>query len=326
MKNIITFCTCILTIAFFSTAQTNITGDIGGQLFEKEGSPYIVDGDVVVPEGQEVVVKEGVVFLFNSFAGINVYGDLYVEGTEEEPVLFTSVNDAAGNPASEKLAQAFDWNGIKIDRNAGEVKFRNFKVMYSVYGIKSGKENIVLFNGVFKDNGQFHFTINDEIQMVEERIYYTYGVKKEEPEAGTYTVDAPVSAEPRISPEDSLFNKRKKRKKIIALSTMGVGVASGIAAIVCNVQSSEYYDKYQNTPDVIKLNEYYDKSVSLRNGAVGLGVTAGLAITTSVVLFIVKVKKPKRSDLKKDDKKKKKVSLYLPVDRNYTGVGLSFNF
>ncbi len=237
MRNIITFISCILAFTFISSAETTLTGDIGGMLLDKEGSPYIIEGDATVQAGEEVIVKAGVIILFNSFAGINVYGDFYVEGTEDEPVLFTSINDAAGNPASESLPQAFDWNGIKVDRRAGEVKIRNFKVMFSVFGIKSATENIILMNGVFKDNGQFHFTINDEIQMVEERIYYTYGVKKEEePEAGIYTVTAPVSGEPQLSPEDTLFIERKKRKKVAAWSVMGVAAASGIAAIICRVE------------------------------------------------------------------------------------------
>lgn len=56
---------------------------------------------------------------------------------------------------------------------------RNFEVLYSVFGIKSKKRNIVLVNGLFRDNGQFNFTINDDIMMVEEKLSYSYNAQKE---------------------------------------------------------------------------------------------------------------------------------------------------
>ena len=43
-------------------------------------------------------------------------------------------------------------------------------MFYSVFGIKSKKRDIVLVNAVFRENGQFNFTINDNIMMVDEKI------------------------------------------------------------------------------------------------------------------------------------------------------------
>ena len=50
---------------------------------------------------------------------------------------------------------------------------------YSVYGVKSLKEEFVISNGTFTHNGQFHVTVNDSIKNVSDNIPFNFGKKYE---------------------------------------------------------------------------------------------------------------------------------------------------
>lgn len=79
-----------------------LTGDttLGGDLCT---SAYIVDGTLYVPVGTRLFVKPGAVIKFNGNLGypaaVSVAGSLDVQGTTEDPVIFTSTTDdtAAGD-------------------------------------------------------------------------------------------------------------------------------------------------------------------------------------------------------------------------------------
>ena len=78
----------VLAVSVF--AATHLSDDIGGKTFDVSGSPYIIDKDVVIPQNAQVTVKPGCVFLFKSFTGMNIYGNFIVEGTTENPIVFTA--------------------------------------------------------------------------------------------------------------------------------------------------------------------------------------------------------------------------------------------
>jgi hypothetical protein len=89
-------------ITFLSVfAETDITSDITTDAtWDLAGSPYILTGDIDVtsPDDPVLTVEAGVEVRFNSNAslriGNNTYsenmGGLMVQGTEADPVLFTS--------------------------------------------------------------------------------------------------------------------------------------------------------------------------------------------------------------------------------------------
>jgi hypothetical protein len=107
-----------------------------------------------------------------------------VEGTREHPVIFTSIRDLSNNlQAEEGPAAPFDWNGLTISVKAGKVNLTNFLLSYSVFGIKSKKENIRIDNGLFFSNGQFHFTVDDRIQPVKDNFPYSYNTSETSPES-----------------------------------------------------------------------------------------------------------------------------------------------
>jgi hypothetical protein len=164
----------VLFLGIMLYSQTSLSGDISKYLLDAANSPFVVEKDIEVPSKKKVVINEGCVFLFKPFTGINVSGSLIVNGTQSHPVIFTTVNDSLYGNQKGQTANPFDWNGIIINNDADEIDFKEFKLMYSVYGIKSQRRDIVIKNGKFKSNGQFHFTIFDKIQYVQDNVSFSY--------------------------------------------------------------------------------------------------------------------------------------------------------
>lgn len=174
MKNSVIIFAAIAAFFMSVKAETHISGDIRAASLDASGNPYIVDQDIVVPAGKRLTIKEGCVFLFKGFTGINVSGHITVAGTTKQPVIFTSINDGDYNTKSEQLPNPFDWNGILIAKESNGAVLQNFQLRYSVYGVKSQTTNVSIQSGIFRQNGQFHFTINDKIQYVQDNISFSY--------------------------------------------------------------------------------------------------------------------------------------------------------
>jgi hypothetical protein len=303
---------CIGATAF---AETHLSDKIGGRVFEPAGNPYIVDQDIVIPQNDRSVVKAGCVFLFKSFTGINVYGSLIVEGTTENPVVFTSINDASYYPEASQLPNAFDWNGIYVAENSGDVKLRNFKLMYSVYGIKSKKDEITLQNGSFKQNGQFHFTINDNIHYVQDNLSYSYNV----PESSGKTQE-----EPRKNVDETNTGKEPRHqraamnrgRKIAAFSTAGVCLVSGVTCIVASVKAVQLKDEAERQITPEAWNRVNDRFQVAKGVAIGTGITAGISLPVDLFLFVKKEKSTMTQ----------KVSLDVRAAHDAFGIGFTRRF
>jgi TolB-like protein/TM2 domain-containing membrane protein YozV len=160
----------ICFIAGSICAATNLSGNIGVSYLESENGPYLIEKELVIPAGRNIVLGPGCVLLFGPFAGLQVLGRLEAKGTAEKPVIFSSMNDAAFNPDSKKTADAFDWNGIVIEPQSSGALLSNFRIAYSVFGIKSMRESIVIDHGLFFRNGQYNFTINGKLTVNEQSL------------------------------------------------------------------------------------------------------------------------------------------------------------
>jgi hypothetical protein len=125
-------------------AETTLSGKIDDMTIDQSGNPFIITGNVIVPSGKKLVIKEGAILLFKPFTGLLIEGSLSVEGSLEKPVVFTSENDTTYNTSPKQFANPFDWNGILITQKAKFVKLSNFVLEYSVYGIKAQMEGFII--------------------------------------------------------------------------------------------------------------------------------------------------------------------------------------
>jgi hypothetical protein len=268
---------------FFAQSQTFIGGELKNKtIFNADGSPYIVGENLIIAKGDTVFVKKGTILLFNNYTGIEVFGSLLVDGQDNDPVIFTSVNDSRYNPKAVTFPNPFDWNGISIDLKSEDVKLYNIKLCYSVYGIKSYNQRMVIKNGVFHDNGQYDLVINETIQSVEPKIPFSYNYREEKKGDSTST----HRREPLTPYEQKLQNK-----KVIVISTLSLGVISGgfggyfgskLAKAVYNYNHAGGYDwEFKKYKPEMKL---YTVMTSI-TGAISIA-----SLTTSLITQLQPVK------------------------------------
>ncbi len=72
--------------------QTVVSGNESG-VWAAEDSPFIVIGDITVPDGEELRIEPGAVILFNDDYRISVNGIIIAEGNEEDSIKFTRRNE-----------------------------------------------------------------------------------------------------------------------------------------------------------------------------------------------------------------------------------------
>ncbi len=214
-------------------AETHLKGEIGDKEFTAAGNPHVVDSVLTVAKGSTVIIKEGVCFIFKPYTGLDVFGNIVVEGTKEKPVAFSSINDAEYSDFAESFPGAFDWNGISIENREGKATFKNFKVSYSIYGIKSKNKQVVIHNGMFSQNGQFNFTIHDKVIKVPNNLVFFYNSEPEK-----VVLAKPV--------QDTIINTPRDPKKIRRIIG-AIGAGAGLVA--CGVGSYYAYDAGQQYDD-----------------------------------------------------------------------------
>jgi hypothetical protein len=265
----------LLIISGAAFSQTSISGNLGGMVLDSTGNPFVVDKDIVVPKGKSVTIKEGCVLLFKPFSGMVISGNCSVNGTAEHPVVFTSINDATYNKASAQASNAFDWNGIAVDKESADVSFKYVNVRFSIYGIKSQNPNIMISQGVFKQNGQFHFTVNNKIEAVLEDQPFSYNENNQTQPAPAASPSAP-----------------SHKLKIVRCGLLGVGGAGAIVGTILSINAAQ---KYGHWKDIEKQTNplpppgEYDKRKSAYNsaftGALVTDIIAGLALAGFGITF-----------------------------------------
>lgn len=99
-----TLIACILCTIILgsSSAETIIpAGDVSG-IWEAAGSPYLIEGDITIPAGDNLTIDPGVTVEFRGHYNLTVLGWLYAEGTEEDTIFFTANDELDG------------WKGIRF--------------------------------------------------------------------------------------------------------------------------------------------------------------------------------------------------------------------
>ena len=267
----------LLSLCFFPLlAQTELSGDISGTSFDSTGNPYIVEQDIIIPEGKTGIIKEGCVFLFKPFTGLIIKGTLLVEGTSQKPVVFTSTNNKEYNISSQQDAGSFDWNGIVITSLSEMVVLKNPNISFSVYGIKSQNPGVQIENGIFRQNGQFNFTVNDQIQLVQDDVPYSYNTISEFVET-----TIPDLSKPQTEVQDY-------RGKIVAFRyiSLGIGALGVIAGTLCGSQLPSSYDNWTESSESRQvLNSAQRKYKLLLTGTMISGIASLLGTTGFGVSF-----------------------------------------
>jgi len=225
-----------------------------------EKAVYSITGDIFISPGSTVNVRAGTVFLFKEFTGIHVQGALYVNGTAEEPVVFTSVNDTARIRKSSVQAAPFDWNGIDIYDDALGTTFNHCCIQYSVYGIRSQTEYLKLENVTLANNGRSDFTVKNERKEVTVPFSYIFEYKPVRPDTTrinidtvSYRADSVTSKKPSMGVEPESGKKENRRMKVL-LRVSGLALTLGGGALGAYF-GEEYLDSRERFKELSVLDD-----------------------------------------------------------------------
>jgi len=239
---------------------------ISGVLTENLSSeiPVLVVGDVFISPGSTITFEAGTVILFEGFTGLHVQGTLYVKGTPERPVVFTSKNDRQYNPESTVDPAPFDWNGIDVYDGAIGTSFQDCSIKYSVYGIRAQTGHFKIVNAQFSSNGKADITVNGERLEPVPNVPFSYGL----------SVVAPLPAPqelPEIQPSvsdnlntiavDTMFGGSTKPKRrtaspaLMVLRYSGLLIGLGSAGLSAWYYKSSYKPLQRKFDDISVLSE-----------------------------------------------------------------------
>mgnify|MGYP003885044163 CR=1 FL=1 len=136
-----------------------LTGSTGTRTLLADGTPYVLNGFVHVDEGDVLTIQAGAVIKGMNGSGADASalivargGKIMAEGTVDNPIIFTSVNDDLNGSLDETISG--EWGGVIILGNAG---LNTSNTEQSVEGIptteayaKYGGSNDADNSGVFK--------------------------------------------------------------------------------------------------------------------------------------------------------------------------------
>lgn len=122
----------ILVISIPIYPQTTIVGGNISGFWDQAGSPYLIEGDIIIPDGETLTINAGCLVEFQEHYRIDVRGRLLALGTETDSIKFT-INDTTGFHLQDVTDGG--WDGIHFDSLA--TVNDSSKIKYSI--IEYGK-------------------------------------------------------------------------------------------------------------------------------------------------------------------------------------------
>ncbi len=86
----------LLLIAAISFCDTHIPGgDVSG-IWTYANSPYIIDGEIAIQQGDQLIIEPGIQVIFSGHYKFNIYGRILAQGTEIDTIIFTAQDTTVG--------------------------------------------------------------------------------------------------------------------------------------------------------------------------------------------------------------------------------------
>ena len=129
MKKIFLVICAVFSINTFNiVAQTSVPAGAVKGLWTLSGSPYLIQGNILIVKDSTLIIEPGVTVEFQGYYKLNVQGRLLAIGATADTITFTAANTTNG------------WKGIRFDNthSANDTS----KIMYCKieYGNATGGE------------------------------------------------------------------------------------------------------------------------------------------------------------------------------------------
>ncbi|MFP2959646.1 hypothetical protein ACLEPN_17850 [Myxococcus sp. 1LA] len=131
--------TASTTVAVTTSGGTELSGSLTTRTLTLAGSPYLVTGDLTVPEGARLTIEPGVTLSFRGHFKLAVYGRITAQGTATDPIVFTASDPSTG------------WAGLRLaaTSDAGEDVLEHCILEH---GNKDGGESGAGDDGSYSEN------------------------------------------------------------------------------------------------------------------------------------------------------------------------------
>ncbi|ETB64228.1 MAG: hypothetical protein O210_OD1C00001G0716 [Parcubacteria bacterium RAAC4_OD1_1] len=158
---------------------TEITEDIIEDMtWTKENSPYVVSSSINIQKNATLNIEAGVIVKFDTDTYLIVDGALNALGTEEFPVVFTSINDDTvggdTNDDGESVGSENDWGSILFKSIDKESRLENSISRYSFGGITSYYSAGLEILGLDIDNEILYFGSVGILENIKSTGLYLY--------------------------------------------------------------------------------------------------------------------------------------------------------
>ncbi|MCD4817797.1 MAG: right-handed parallel beta-helix repeat-containing protein [Candidatus Cloacimonetes bacterium] len=134
MKTVFIELLLLLLISVLS-AQTYISaGDVSG-IWTLTNSPYYIDGEIEIPDGESLTVEPGVFIEFQGHYEFQIQGQILAEGTEVDSIYFT-INDTTG--FSNYSSNAGSWGSFEFQQTPATNDSSKFEYCQIEYAKSDG--------------------------------------------------------------------------------------------------------------------------------------------------------------------------------------------
>ena len=86
----------LLFLSFQTLPQTHISSGIVNGKWLKQNSPYLIDGEIIIPRGKKLIVESGVKIIFTGHYKLIVNGILEARGTKQDSIYFFPSDTSVG--------------------------------------------------------------------------------------------------------------------------------------------------------------------------------------------------------------------------------------
>ena len=129
-----------------------------GWVWNEEGSPYILEESIYVPDNHTLYIREGVEVVSASPAegddpySLTVDGDLMVQGSVEKPVVFEDLYTIFFSGSNSKIKNAnFNGTGLEFVLSTSTIDSVEIKNSFSAITARGSKISVV--NSKLENNG-----------------------------------------------------------------------------------------------------------------------------------------------------------------------------